>query len=151
MVIESETRDGSNKTKFRKARGIITWESYAHALAESIASGTAINIEEAVSKESHITHVPVTDQLSEHYYKSNGFLILTDKEENIVGAVSRVEIGNYLTSNKLLLVFMRQKLLSLLLRLICLLVRILQRRILVVLHGVHQQISQQLVLLLHSF
>lgn len=101
VVIESETRDGSNKTKFRKARGIITWESYAHALTESIASGTAINIEEAVSKESHITHVPVTDQLSEHYYKSNGFLILTDKEENIVGAVSRVEIGNYLTSNKL--------------------------------------------------
>jgi len=101
VVIENETHEGGNKTKYRKAKGIITWESYAHALTKSASDGSELNIERTISKESHITHVPISDQLSEHYYKSNGFLILTDKEENIVGAVSRAEIGNYLTSNKL--------------------------------------------------
>ena len=101
VVVESETHDGKGRTQFKKAKGIITWESYAHAVTEAASTGSVINTEKTISKKSHITHVPVKDQLSEHYYKSDGFLILTDKAECIVGAVSRIEIGNYLTSAKL--------------------------------------------------
>ena len=101
VVVESETHDAKGRTQFKKAKGIITWESYAHAVTEAAANGSVINTEKTISKESHITHVPVKDQLSEHYYKSDGFLIITGKDECIVGAVSRIEIGNYLTSAKL--------------------------------------------------
>jgi hypothetical protein len=101
VVVEYEKSEGSNKTNFRKAKGIITWESYARAFTEAISTGSPLLIEKTSTRDSHITHVPIKDQLSEHYYKSDGFLILTDKEENIVGAVSRVEIGNYLASSKL--------------------------------------------------
>ena len=101
VVVESEKQVGKRGIQFQKAKGIITWESYAHALTKAISTGSTIHTDNTISKESHITHVPIKDQLSEHYYKSNGFLILIDKDENIVGAVSRIEIGNYLTSAKL--------------------------------------------------